>query len=154
MDFWLTWVQTVAVLVVLLWGIGLPAASLLAPRPFRRDTLILAPFLGFGLISGVCHYLGYMGLAVSQFAWPLFAVSIAGILLTLVLRRLRVPARDFRLTWKIGLICLAAYLVALAPLFLLHYWTTIGTTIDGLSYAVRSEYLPRSSARSAGRAAR
>src|SRR5688572_2399044 len=52
-------------------------------------------------------------------------------------RRRRVPATALPAI----AICVLAFVVAIAPLFVLGYLTTIGTTIDGLSYAVRSEYL-------------
>lgn len=144
------WFSQVGVSVFLLWGMGMAVSILLAPNSYRRDAVLVAPFLGFGLISGICHYLGALGLSVEQFAWVL--ALLVGVLLVVVVVR-RGPGSDWpglfhvnvkrgaATHWRIITICLATYVVAMLPLIILGYLTTIGATIDGISYAVRSEYL-------------
>jgi len=51
------------------------------------------------------------------------------------------PMMYLRLHWRVLALAALAYLFALTPLFRLGFLTTTGSTIDGLSYAVRSEYL-------------
>jgi hypothetical protein len=45
------WLVQLAVSVVLLWGTGGLVARVLAPRTYRRDALLIAPFLGFGILK-------------------------------------------------------------------------------------------------------
>jgi hypothetical protein len=144
------WFRQVGVSVFLLWGMGMAVSVFLALKSYRHDAVLVAPFLGFGLISGICHYLGALGLSVEQFAWVL-ALFVGVLLVVAVIRRrseLNLPCRSHvnvkrsaATHWRIITICLAAYVIAMLPLIILGYLTTVGATIDGISYAVRSEYL-------------
>jgi len=132
------WFKQIGISVLLLWGVGVAVLALLSPRLYRREAVLIAPFFGFGLISGICHYLGALGLSVEQFGWAL--VLFAGIALAVVIARRR-SWPNLRRHWRIIAICIVTYIIAMLPLIRLGYLTTVGTTIDGLSYAVRSEYL-------------
>ena len=138
MHFLVEWFKQISISILLLWGMGMAVLALLTPRSHRREVVLIAPFFGFGLISGICHYLGALGLSVEQFAWVL--ILLAGIALVVVIARRRIGL-NLRRHWKIIAICIATYIIATLPLIRLGYLTTVGTTIDGLSYAVRSEYL-------------
>ena len=138
MEVLVDWLRQIGVSVLLLWGMGVAVLALLAPRSHRRDILLIAPFFGLGVISGICHYLGVLGLSVEQFAWAIILLAGVALVVVIVRRRTRLNPRRY---WRIAAICIAAYVVAMLPLICLGYLTTVGTTIDGLSYAVRSEYL-------------
>jgi hypothetical protein len=142
MNFLQEWLLQVSVTVLLLWGIGGVFLLLLKPKHYRRDFLLIAPFFGFAVISGVSHYLGVLGLAIRQFEWLFIALAVAAPVVWFLRGR---PRLYTRLHWHILIIGLATYVMALIPLIKLGYLTTIGTTIDGLSYAVRSDYLQQAS---------
>ncbi len=138
MNMFLGWLCQLSVSILLLWGIGSVVLLFLKPRHYQRDLLLIAPFFGFAVISGLSHYLGVLGLAIRQFVWLFIVLAIAAPAVWIFRGRPRLHAR---LHWRILIISLAAYVLVLIPLVKLGYLTTIGTTIDGLSYAVRSEYL-------------
>ena len=138
MEVLVDWLRQIGVSVLLLWGMGMAVLALLAPRSHRGDILLIAPFFGLGVISGICHYLGVLGLSVEQFAWALILLAGIALVVVIVRWRTRLNLRRYR---RIAAICIATYVVAMLPLICLGYLTTVGTTIDGLSYAVRSEYL-------------
>ncbi len=124
--------------VGLLWGCGLLVARPLLPRRYRPLLPLIAPFLGVSLISAVAHYASAAGASLRSLLW-LF-VFLAGAGWTVVLldwRWRRLP----RSSVPALVVCLFAFLLAIGPLFSLGYLTTLGATIDGVSYAVRSEYL-------------
>ncbi len=125
----------VAVAAGLLWGCGLLVARPLLPRRYLPFLPFIAPFLGFSLISAVAHYAGS---ALCDVLWLFVALAAAGWVLTLLDRRLR---RWPRSSAPVLAICLLAFVFAIVPLLVLGYLTTVGGTIDGVSYAVRSEYL-------------
>lgn len=138
MNMFLDLLCQLSVSVFLLWGIGGVFLLLLKPRHYQRDLLLIAPFFGFAVISGLSHYLGVLGLAIRQFVWLFVVLAMAAPAVWFFRGRPRLYAR---LHWRILIIGLATYVLVLIPLAKLGYLTTIGTTIDGLSYAVRSEYL-------------
>ena len=138
MQLLVDWLRQISVSLLLLWGMGVAVLVLLVPKSYRREVVLIAPFFGLGLISGICHYLSALGLPVERFGWAL--VLFAGIALAVVIARRRIKL-NLRYLWGIVAICIATYLIAMLPLIRLGYLTTVGTTIDGLSYAVRSEYL-------------
>ncbi|MBV8199749.1 MAG: hypothetical protein JOZ15_03905, partial [Acidobacteria bacterium] len=127
-----------AVAVFLLWGCGLLVARPLLPRRFRPLLPLVAPFLGFSLISAVAHYAGAAGASLRAVRWLLVGLAAAGWTVTMLDRRRR---RFPRSSAPALAVCLLAFLLASGPLFVLGYLTTVGATIDGVSYAVRSEYL-------------
>ena len=126
-----------AVALALLVGCGLLLAWML-PRALRRFLPLFAPLLGYALLSGVCHYLAAGGLSLRQGSWLILALAIGGWASVGLDRRLR---RAPRAAVRPVLIATAAFLFALLPLFRLGYLTTVGGTVDAISYATRSEYL-------------
>lgn len=138
MDFAGAWLVQLAISVGLLWGIGLTFLLLLRSPRYYRDGLLMAPFFGFAIVSGLSHYFGALGLNVRQFVWVFVGLAAAAPLVWLLQGR---PSLHVRYHWQILMIGVATYGLAFAPLLRLGYLTTVGTTIDGLSYAVRSEYL-------------
>jgi len=131
-------VGIVGAMVGLLWGCGLLVARPLLPRRYHPLLPFIAPFLGFSLISAVAHYAGVTGASLRSVLWLFIGLAAAGWVLLLFDRRLR---RLPRSSAPALLICLLAFLLAVGPLLVLGYLTTIGGTIDGINYAVRSEYL-------------
>ncbi len=127
-----------AVAVGLLWGCGFLVARLLVPRRWWPFLPLLAPFLGFALISAVGHYLGAAGYPLRSARWLFVVLAAAGWALVLLDRRLRRLPRSSLAALGI---CLLAFLLSIAPLAALGYLTTVGGTIDGISYATRAEYL-------------
>jgi hypothetical protein len=122
----------------LLWGCGLLVARPLLPRRYRPLLPLIAPFLGFALISAVAHYAGAAGASLRSVRWLLVGLAVAGWAVVLLDRRWR---RFPRSSAPALVVCLLAFLLAAGPLFVLGYLTTLGGTIDGVAYAVRSEYL-------------
>lgn len=128
----------VGVLAGLLWGCGFLVARPLLPRRYRPVLPFIAPFLGFSLISAVAHYAGAAGASLRSLLWLFVGLAAAGWVMVLLDRRWR---RFPRSSAPALVICLLAFLLAAGPLLVLGHLTTIGATIDGVSYAVRSEYL-------------
>ena len=124
--------------VGLLWGCGLLVARPLLPRRYWPLLPFIAPFLGFSLISAVAHYAGARGASLRSVLWLFVGLAGAGWVVALLDRRWR---RFPRSSAPALAICLLAFLLAAGPLCVLGYSTTLGGTIDGVSYAVRSEYL-------------
>lgn len=119
----------------LLWGCGLLAGRALLPRRHLPLLPLAAPFLGFSLISAVGHYAGAAGLSLRSVLWLPVGLAAAGWAVALLGRRLP------RSSAPVLGICVLSFLFAVGPILSLGYLTTIGETIDGVSYAVRSEYL-------------
>ncbi|HEX5719793.1 MAG TPA: hypothetical protein VF179_26800 [Thermoanaerobaculia bacterium] len=128
----------VGVAAGLLWGCGLLVARPLLPRRYHPVLPFVAPFLGFSLVSAVAHYAGAAGASLRSVLWLFVGLAVAGWVTVFLDRRLR---RFPRSSVPALVICLLAFLLAAAPLLVLGYLTTLGGTIDGVSYAVRSEYL-------------
>src|SRR5436309_2128281 len=126
-----------AVAAALLWGCGFLLAWLV-PRSYRPLLPLLAPFLGFALISAVGHYASAAGLSLRSVLGLFIALAAAGWAAVALDRRLR---RFPRSSAPALAVCLFAFVLAVVPLISLGYLTTIGTILDGISYAVRSEYL-------------
>ncbi len=125
-----------AVALGLLWGCGFLLVPAL-PRRARPLAVLVAPFLGFAAISGIAHYAGAAGLGLRSVSWVFVVLAAAGWIAAWRCGLLRAPRRV-----RAALACCGlGLLVALGPLFLLGRLTTVGTAIDGISYAVRSEYL-------------
>jgi hypothetical protein len=130
--------ETAGAAAGLLWGCGLLVARPLLPRRYLPLLPLIAPLLGFSLISAVAHYAGAAGGSLRDVLWLFVGLAAAGWVLALCDRRLR---RLPRSSAPALAVCLLAFFFAIVPLLLLGYLTTIGETIDGVSYAVRSEYL-------------
>jgi hypothetical protein len=128
----------VVVAAGLLWGCGLLVARSLLPRRFLPLLPLIAPLLGFSLISAVAHYASLAGAALRDVLWLFVVLAAAGWVVTLLDRRLR---RWPRSSAPVLAICLLGFVFAIGPLLDLGYLTTVGATIDAVSYAVRSEYL-------------
>jgi len=131
-------VGIVGVTAGLLWGCGFLVARPLLPRRYRPLLPFIAPFLGFSLVSAVAHYAGAAGMPLRSVLWLPVALAGAGWAVVLLDRRRR---RFPRSSAPALAICLLAFFLAVGPLLVLGYLTTLGGTIDGVSYAVRSEYL-------------
>ena len=125
------------VAAALLWGCGFLLAWLV-PRSYRPLLPLLAPYLGLALISAVGHYASAAGRPLRSVLWLFIALAAAGWAGLVFNRRLR---RFPRSSAPILAVCLLAFALAVVPLLSLGYLTTLGTAIDGISYAVRSEYL-------------
>lgn len=138
MTFLLDLLAVTAAAAGLLWGCGIPLAHLLLPRRLRPLLPLFAPFLGFALVSALGHWAGALGGSLRDVRWPAAAVAVAGWVLVLLDPRLR---RLSRSSLPALAVCALAFLLAAVPLFALGYLTTVGGTVDGLSYATRSEYL-------------
>ena len=128
----------VGVAAGLLWGCGFLVARPLLPRRYRPVLPLVAPFLGFSLVSAVAHYAGAAGAPLRSGLWLFVGLAAAGWVVVFLDRRLR---RFPRSSAPALVVCLLAFLLAVAPLLALGYLTTLGGTIDGISYAVRAEYL-------------
>ena len=128
----------VVVAAGLLWGCGLLVARPLLPRRYLPLLPLIAPLLGFSLISAVAHYASAAGFSLRGVLWLFIGLAAAGWVVTLLDRRLR---RWPRSSAPALAICLVGFVLALRPLLDLGYLTTVGETIDAVSYAVRSEYL-------------
>ena len=130
----------VGVAAGLLWGCGLLVAWPLLPRRWRPLLPLLAPFLGFSLVSGVAHYAATRGGFLGSVMWLLVGLAALGFA-PLLARKHRSGLRG---SGGALTICLLAFILAVGPLLVLGYLTTIGATIDGVNYAVRAEYLQHS----------
>ncbi len=127
-----------ATAIALLWGCGFLLARPLLPRVFRPVLLLVAPFLGFALVSAVAHLVGTLGHPLRSVGWLFIGLTAAGWTMVFTDRRLR---RLPRSSLAALALCLFAFLLAVFPLLAVGHLTTVGATIDGISYAVRSEYL-------------
>ncbi|HEX7184324.1 MAG TPA: hypothetical protein VF756_21020 [Thermoanaerobaculia bacterium] len=127
-----------AVAAALLWGCGLLVARPLLPRRYWPALPLIAPYLGFALISAVGHYASAAGASLRSVLWLFIGLAAAGWTWLVFDRRLR---RFPRSSAAALVICLLSFLLAAAPLLVVGHLTTIGATVDGISYAVRSEYL-------------
>ena len=125
------------------WGCGLAFARLLLPRRLAPLLPIVAPFLGFALISAVAHWSGLIGIRLRGTAWPLAGVAGIGWVAALLERRWRMS----RHTLMVMALCAGAFTLATVPLVRLGYLTTLGATIDGVGYAARAEYLQENTLR-------
>src|SRR6185369_5632336 len=82
----------VGVTAGLLWGCGLLVALPLVPRRYRPLLPLIAPFLGFSLVSAVGHYAGAAGASLRSVLWLPVGLAAAGWALVLLdRRRRRVP---------------------------------------------------------------
>jgi hypothetical protein len=124
--------------VALLWGCGLLVAPLLLPRRYRALLPLVAPLLGFALLSALCHLVGAAGFGLRPFRWLFVGLAAAGWAVPLLVPRLR---RFPRTALPALALCLLAFLLALWPLVATGYLTTVGSSIDAASYAARSAYL-------------
>lgn len=127
-----------AVAAALLWGCGLLVARPLLPRRYWPALPLIAPYLGFALISAVGHWASAAGAPLRSILPLLAGLAAAGWTALAFDRRLRRWPRSSTVALAI---CLLSFLLAVAPLLFVGHLTTIGATIDGISYAVRSEYL-------------
>jgi hypothetical protein len=135
-----------AVAAGLLWGCGIPISFLLLPRRFRPLLPLVAPFLGFAVIAALGQATVSLGGTLRDARWPIASLAACGWILVIAHPRLR---RFPRSSAPALTVCLLAFLLAAVPLFILDYLTTVGGTVDGVTYAVRSEYLQGSPARHA-----
>lgn len=135
-----------AVAAGLLWGWGLPLSFLLLPRRLRPLLPLVAPFLGFAVIAALGQASVALGGTLRHVRWPIAALAACGWVLALARLRLR---RIPRSSAPALALCLLAFLLAAVPLFALGYLTAVGGTSEGISYALRSEYLQDSPARPA-----
>ncbi|HYN20060.1 MAG TPA: hypothetical protein VE078_03795 [Thermoanaerobaculia bacterium] len=134
----------VTVAAGLLWGCGILLSFLLLPRRLRPVLPLVAPFLGFAVIAALGQASVALGGTLRHVRWPVAALAACGWILAFAHPRLR---RFPRSSAPALAVCLLAFLLAATPLLSLGYLTTVGGTIDGLSYALWSEYLQGSPAR-------
>lgn len=126
-----------ALAVAILSGCGFLWRPLLPwrARPFLP---LLAPFLGLALIAGIARTLDAAGLPLARIVWPIVAVGGAGWTVALWGRRRRPPPE---LLAVLGL-CALAFGLAISPLVMVGYLTTVGATIDAVTTATLAELLP------------
>src|SRR5260370_4106565 len=135
--------------VILLVAIGLLGGCGMLWRPLlpwrvRPFLTILAPFLGFALVSGTCQVCGAAGLPLPRIAWPVIGLALAGWATAVARRRLPRPRRELLL---VGAVCVLAFLLAALPVLAHGFLTSVGLTSDAVSYTARSEYLQHAALR-------
>ncbi len=117
---------------------GLPVARLLLPRRWQVHTPLVAPLLGFSLLSAVAHALNAGGLGVERFAVPLL-VTLALAAGTTLPWLARSCTRVLRRNLAPLALVVAVLLVSLVPMLHSDTLTTVGRTIDAISYVTRAE---------------
>lgn len=122
----------------LLLGWGYLLGRTLSRGPYTALRPWLYPALGLAFIGSVGPIAGALGIPLRTIAWPLVLVAGGG--WVLLLREGGVP-RWLRAHWPSLAVGLGALILALAPLAYQGTLTTIGGSIDAISYNVRSEYV-------------
>jgi hypothetical protein len=122
----------------LLVGWGYLLARLLLPARFAAFRPWLCPALGLALVGSVGPSAGALGIPLRPIAWPLVALAGAG---WVFLLRERGGRKWFRAHLPALVVLLAALVLAASPLVFQGTLTTIGSSIDAISYNVRSEYV-------------
>ena len=127
-----------AVPPALLVGCGYVLAKPLLAGRFAALRPWLSPALGLALVGSVGPLSGALGIPLRSTAWPLVALAGAGWCLLL---REKGSRRWFRAHLPALLVVLLALVLAAAPLAYQGDLTTIGGSIDAISYNVRSEFV-------------
>lgn len=134
-------VSILLVLVVppaLVAGWGQLLGRVLAPPRFAPILPWIAPALGVALMGSLGPLAGALGLPLRTIAWPLCLIAAAGLAL---LARDGVSFRWARAHAPALAVGAGAFLLAVSPLIAQGFLTTVGTSIDAISYNARSEYL-------------
>ncbi|HQN09776.1 MAG TPA: hypothetical protein PK569_19600, partial [Thermoanaerobaculia bacterium] len=134
-------VSILLVLVVppaLVAGWGQLLGRVLAPPRFAPILPWIAPALGVALMGSLGPLAGALGLPLRTIAWPLCLIAAAGLAL---LARDGVSFRWARAQAPALAVGAGAFLLAVSPLIAQGFLTTVGTSIDAISYNARSEYL-------------
>ncbi len=129
---------TFAVPPALLVGWGYILATVLLPSRYAAFRQWVCPALGLAFVGSVGPSVGALGFPLRPIVWPL--VVLAGGGWVLLLREGGV-ARWLRAHWPALAVGLGALVLAAAPLAYQGTLTTIGGSIDAISYNVRSEYV-------------
>jgi len=127
-----------AVPPALLVGCGYVLAKPLLAGRYAAFRPWLSPALGLALVGSAGPLAGALGIPLRSMAWPLVALAGAGWALLL---RDRGGWRWFRAHLPALLIVLLALVLAATPLASQGGLTTIGWSIDAISYNVRSEFV-------------
>ncbi len=122
----------------LLVGWGYILATILLPTRHAAFRPWVCPALGLAFVGSVGPSVGALGFPLRSIVWPL--VVLAGGGWVLLLREGGV-ARWLRAHWPALGVALGALVLAASPLGFQGTLTTIGGSIDAISYNVRSEYL-------------
>lgn len=99
---------------------------------------LFTPVIGFAVLAAVGHALGYLPIGTDQTAWTI--IVLCTLLNGLAWRRGARPTLNHTHWWAVA-VGMVALIVALFPLYQVGYLTTLGNTIDALSYLTRAEYL-------------
>lgn len=116
---------------------GYAPTQILVPSRFRNHVLPLSPFVGYGVLSGASHYLGWLGLSTNRFAFPL-VVGLAAVSLFVWIRCRRscVVESGF---FVVCIVVVTAFVVGVIPIINAGFLTTVGETVDAISFVSRAE---------------
>jgi len=143
MSTFLEAVGIAGIVLLVLIAAGFATTQILVPRGYRRYVLLLSPFVGYGILSGIGHYLGWLGLSTNQFGTPLVVgLAICSISVWFRFRRSCVADSGGVGTWAVVVI---VFMVCVIPVVHAGILTTIGKTIDGISYVCRAELIQNQS---------
>src|SRR5512144_698544 len=104
----------------------------------RRDAALapfLSPALGLALVASIGPAAGALGFPLAALCWPLAALSALGWVLLL---RGGGTNRWLRAHGPALLVAAAGFALVLTPLLHAGRLTTVGTSIDAISYVARS----------------
>lgn len=122
----------------LLAGWGLLIGRFLLTRGAAAFLPWLAPALGLALIASVGPAAGTAGIPLHFISWPMVLLAGLGWILTL---KAGGWSGWIRAHWLVLAVAGGAFLLAATPLLILGHLTTVGSSIDAISYNVRSEYV-------------
>lgn len=126
-----------AVPAALVVGLGFILALPL-PRRFAALRSWLCPALGLAAVGSIGPVAGALGLTARSITWPLVVLAGVGWVLLIRAGGMGPWLRAHRAALAVGL---GALVLAAFPLAFQGTLTTIGTSIDALSYNVRSEFV-------------
>lgn len=119
-------------------GWGFVLARVLLPGRYAALRPWVCPALGLAFVGSVGPAAGALGFPVRSIAWPLVVLAGGGWVLLFREGGLSKWLRAHRSVLAVGLLALV---LAASPLAFQGALTTIGTSIDAISYNVRSEYV-------------